>query len=201
MKRNKKMIRFALLVAFTFAIVGAVQAQKASTSYRGTARDPFVAWRPPKKKEKVGPTIVAPPAIQARIDAYKAQKLAAMNMQLPAPKATTALLLSEMQLTGIFRTPRGYAAMVEATPIKLSFVIYPGEKFYDGMLVAIEENRLVCRKETRWSDGRRELGVEFKPLGQPNVVKDSVTASNEQAAPAEKKPEAAKPEQSAAVKN
>jgi hypothetical protein len=196
------MIRFALLVAFTFAIVGAVQAQKASTSYRGTSRDPFVAWRPALKKPKpAGPTIVSPPSIQARIDAYKAQKLAAMNMQLPAPKATTALLLSEMQLTGIFRTPRGYAAMVEATPIKLSFVIYPGEKFYDGMLVAIEENRLVCRKETRWSDGRRELGVEFKPLGQPNVVKDSVTASNEQAAPAEKKPEAAKSEQTAAVKN
>jgi hypothetical protein len=122
-------------------------------------------------------------------------------MQLPAPKPTTALLLSELQLTGVFRTPRGYAAMVEATPIKLSFVIYPGEKFFDGMLVAIEENRLVCRKETRWSDGRRELGVEFKPLGQPNAVKDSVTASSEQPAPAEKKPEAAKPEQSAAVKN
>ena len=96
-----------------------------------------------------------------------------MNMQLPAPKPTTALLLSEVQLTGIFRTPRGYAATVEATPIKLSFVIYPGERFFDGMLVAIEENRLVCRKETRWSDGRRELSVDFKPLGQPNAVKDA----------------------------
>ena len=207
MKRHNTMIRSIVLVAFTLTVAVAVQAQKASTSYRGTARDPFIAWKPaPKKPKKTGPTIVEPPSIQARIDAYKAQKLAAMNMQLPAPKATTALLLSELQLTGIFRTPRGYAAMVEATPIKLSFVVYPGEKFFDGMLVAIEENRLVCRKETHWSDGRHELGVEFKPLGQPNAVKDSMTAGGQQQqqAPAEKKPEqkpdAAKTEQSAAVK-
>ena len=37
--------------------------------------------------------------------------------------------------------------MIEATPIKLSYVIYPGELFYDGQLVAIEENRLVFRRE------------------------------------------------------
>ena len=58
---------------------------------------------------------------------------------MPAPKPTTALLLSEIQVIGISRTPRGYAAIVEATPIKLSYVIYPGEPFYDGQLVAIED--------------------------------------------------------------
>ena len=38
---------------------------------------------------------------------------------------------------------RGFAAMVEATPFnpKLSYVIYPGESFFDGQLVAIEEAR------------------------------------------------------------
>src|ERR687893_156612 len=82
----------------------------------------------------------------------------------PFPKPTTALLLGEMQITGIFRTPRGYAAMVEATPIKLSYVIYPGERFFDGQLVAIEEGRLVFRRERRWSDGRRETSVETKAL-------------------------------------
>jgi hypothetical protein len=180
------MIRHASLVALALSAALTAHAQKASSTYRSSARDPFVAWRPaPPKRPKNVPTVVAPPPIQARIDAYKAQKAAAMNMQLPAPKATTALLLSELQLTGVFRTPRGYAAMVEATPIKLSFVVYPGERFFDGMLVAIEENRLVCRKETHWSDGRRELGVEFKPLGQPNAVKDAVTA-NASAQPKEK---------------
>jgi hypothetical protein len=80
-------------------------------------------------------------------------------------------------VTGIFRTPRGYAAMVEATPIKLSYVIYPGESFFNGQLVAIEEDRLVFRRETRWTDGRVEKAVENKPLRQANAVTDSLTVS------------------------
>src|ERR1043165_9359093 len=101
---------------------------------REGARDPFEKYRPPVKKAKPVATQIPAPSIKERIEHYKAQKLAAMNAQLPAPKPTTALLLSEVQITGIFRTPRGYAAMVEATPIKLSYVVYPGEQFYDGML-------------------------------------------------------------------
>ena len=204
MKRHHTIIRYAVLGALMLSAAGAARAQQASTTYRSTARDPFVAWRPTtKKKPKNVPTLVEPPTIQARIDAYKTQKAAAMNMQLPAPKATAALLLSEVQLTGVFRTPRGYAAMVVATPIKLTFVIYPGEKFFDGMLVAIEENRLVCRKETRWSDGRRELSVAFKPMGQPTPVKNTMSAGAPAAQPkdaAKDKSEPAKTDQSAAVK-
>jgi hypothetical protein len=143
-------------------------------------RDPFVKYTPPPPKKKKASVAVVPvvvPSIQARIDKYKEQKLDAMNRQQPAPKPTTALLLSEMQVTGIFRTPRGYAAMVEATPIKLSYVIYPGEMFYDGQLVAIEEDRLVFRHETRWTDGRVEKAVENKPLRQPNAVMESLTVT------------------------
>ena len=95
----------------------------------------------------------------------------------PAPKPTTALLLDELQVIRIFRTPRGYAAMVEATPIKLSYVVYPGETFYDGQLVAIEEDQLVFRHETRWTDGRVVKVVENKPLRQSNAVMDSMTVS------------------------
>jgi hypothetical protein len=142
-------------------------------------RDPFVKYVPPVKRKKNanGASMVVVPSIQERIEKYKAQKVDAMNRQQPAPKPTTALLLSEMQVTGIFRTPRGYAAMVEATPIKLSYVIYPGETFYDGQLVAIEEDRLVFRHETRWTDGRVDKTVANKPLRQHNAVTDSLTAT------------------------
>ena len=73
--------------------------------------------------------------------------------------------------------------MVEATPIKLSYVIYPGEMFFDGQLVAIEEARLVFRHETVFSDGRREKSVEVKPLRTPTPVQTmtatpTATASN-----------------------
>jgi hypothetical protein len=174
MKHHKNIIRFTMAgLALTSALlIGA------SFSVSAQERDPFRKPMPPSrpKYSKSNPVPIAPPSIQERVERYKALKMAAMDSQRPAPKPTTAILLSEMQVTGIFRTPRGYAAMVEATPIKLSYVIYPGELFFDGQLVAIEENRLVFRRETRWSDGRREMVVETKPLRKPNAVVDSMTA-------------------------
>ena len=169
-----------LAAALVAAAAATAPAQTASSTYRGTQRDPFAKFKPAVKRkvEKKVAAPVAVPAIQARIDNYKAQKLAAMNLQQAAPKPTTALLLSEVRVKGIFRTPRGYAAMVEATPIKLSYVVYPGEQFYDGMLVAIEESRLVFRKQTRWTDGRTVVAVETKPLVQPSVA-DQLTAQRE----------------------
>jgi hypothetical protein len=130
------------------------------------------------------------PTIQARIDRYRAQKLEAARAHVAPPKPTTALLLSEMQVTGIFRTPRGWAAMVEATPIKLSYVIYPGEMFFDGQLVAIEESRLVFRRDIVWTDGRREKSVEIKPLRTPTPVEVMTSAKSPATAPA---PESEKP--------
>jgi hypothetical protein len=186
MKDYTNIIRTAMT---GLALCGALVIAGSSMSVAAQERDPFRKPEPPKKVKysKLNPLPITPPSIQERVDRYKAQKLAAMNAQRQAPKPTTALLLSEMQVTGIFRTPRGYAAMVEATPIKLSYVIYPGELFYDGQLVAIEENRLVFRRETRWSDGRREMAVETKPLRQANAVVDSMTAqkAKTKAAPAE----------------
>ncbi len=86
--------------------------------------------------------VVSPPLIQERIEQYRAQKMAAMNAHLPAPKPTTALLLSELQVVGITRTPRGYAAIVEDTPIKLSYVVYPGERFFDGQSLDMKRSGL-----------------------------------------------------------
>jgi hypothetical protein len=94
--------------------------------------------------------------------------------------------------------------MVEATPLspKLSYVIYPGENFFDGQLVAIEEGRLVFRRDILWTDGKREKMVEIKPLRTPNPVeamtaaKPTADASAETKADAKSetaKPEVAKP--------
>ncbi len=194
MKNHAYMIRYsisglALLGAlFISSAQPSVSAQEKSkedaparVKVRGP-RDPFRQYIPPVRKKRIKAAVkvaspIAVPSIQERIEKYKAQKVEAMNNQQPAPKPTTALLLNEMQVTGIFRTPRGYAAMVEAKPIKLSYVIYPGEMFYNGQLVAIEEDRLVFRHETRWSDGRVEKTVENKPLRQPNAVTDSLTVT------------------------
>ena len=179
MKRDKKpaigfllaglFISGSVLVTASTA-VAQNETPKATTAKRSSGgRDPFRRYEPPKVVVKKISGQVLPPTIQERIESYKAQKLAAMNARMPAPKPTTALLLSEIQVVGISRTPRGYAAIVEATPIKLSYVIYPGEPFYDGQLVAIEDTRLVFRHETLFTDGRRERSVQLKSLRQPTV--------------------------------
>jgi len=133
-------------------------------------RDPFKKYEAERKLTKAAAARLEMPSIQMRIERYRAQKQAAAAARIAPPKPTTALLLNEMQVTGIFRTPRGWAAMVEATPIKLSYVVYPGETFFDGQLVAIEESRLVFRRDVVWSDGHHEKNVEVKPLRQPDPV-------------------------------
>ncbi len=176
--KGKTLVSFVALGVFALAGSSAL-AQEASTAYKGSGRDPFEKYKAParRKVERKTVTALGVPSIQERIARYKAQKAAAMNLQQPAPKPTTAMLISEVQVTGIFRTPRGLAAMVEATPIKLSYVIYPGEPLFDGHLVAVEQNRLVFRRETKLSNGKREVSVENKSLRDPNAVVDSMTAT------------------------
>jgi hypothetical protein len=176
--------------------VHAQETKKTEPATKKTARkgrDPFVPYRVAVATVKLQGGPVIPPTILQRIEQYRAQKLAAMNAHLPAPKPTTALLLSEIQVVGISRTPRGYAAIIEATPIKLSYVIYPGERLYDGQLVAIEDARLVFRREVVWTDGRRDRTVEMKALRQPSAAETMTAAKTETptsaAAESEKKPE------------
>ena len=195
----KNAIRYLVSAA---AILGAVcfaamtttaqeptEAKKPAASKKTSGRDPFKKYQPVFKGTVSSK--LEPPTIQVRIERYRDQKMAAAKAHVAPPKPTTALLLSEMQVTGIFRTPRGWAAMVEATPINLSYVIYPGEVFFDGQLVAIEENRLVFRRDIVWTDGRREKSVEVKPLRTPKPVEAMTSAKAAPAtAPA---PESAKP--------
>lgn len=136
------------LLTLGFAALAIVLGSGIVSDLNAQTRDPFAkpGWaktrdaRPgiPGKPGSSGPAVdLGIPAIQSRIDFYKRlRETAALNGQ-PLPKVTSVLSLSEMAVTGIFKTPRGYAAMVEAIPIKLTYTIYPGEKFFDGQLVAV----------------------------------------------------------------
>ena len=182
----------ALVLISGFALTAKAQeteppAKKTVKRSVSSGRDPFRKYEPARTIVKNSRESSPIPTIQERITNYKAQKVAAMNARMPAPKPTTALLLSEIQVIGISRSPRGYAAIVEATPIKLTYVIYPGEPFFDGQLVAIEDNRLVFRRETVFGDGHRERSVEYKPLRQPTPV-NSMTATPSNSSVANAKP-------------
>jgi len=118
----------------------------------------------PQKPAKPAVMPVEAPPIEARINYYKSIREQAALNGMAIPKVTSVLTLNEMVVTGIFKTPRGFAAMVTATPIQLSYTIYPCEKFFDGQLVAIEENRLTFRKVIKMNNGKFISSVENKAL-------------------------------------
>jgi hypothetical protein len=178
-ERDKVMIntKFTLKIAI---LVGLMILGSGILSEANAQRDPFrkATWATPKTQRPTStapgrtpgdvkaPVTFGPPSIEARIEHYKRLREAAVASGQPIPKVTSVLTLSEMALTGIFKTPRGYAAMVEATPIKLSYTIYPGEKFFDGQLVAVEDNRLVFRKVTKTGESKFVSSVEYMALKQ-----------------------------------
>lgn len=186
MMNKSKKFKFLTLVLFA---VGFIVISGNLHELRAQIRDPFEQAPYQKKKDltkptttttttgkdgkvvivKPGPPPVVPvgvPDIQSRIAYYKVIREKAANEGLPIPKPTVVMTLDEMSVTGIFRTPRGMAAMVQATPISLSYTIYPGEKFFNGQLVAIEDNRLVFRKVLKMSNGKFVASEENKALRQ-----------------------------------
>jgi hypothetical protein len=228
MLNKSKMIRF---LSLSFAIAGFMLVSGHFTQTNAQI-DPFKQpeWKRPKKTvttvttpgavkpEKKGPPpimVVEAPAIEQRINYYKQMRETAAANGSVLPKVTSVLTLNEMSVTGIFKTSRGYAAMVEATPIKLSYTIYPGEKFFDGQLVAIEENRLVFRKVVKMSNNKFIASVENKTLRQytareeiqgtapvenNSANKTEVVANNNTTDEMNKQPES-KPEDSVKDKN
>ena len=191
MINQSKIARFlgsAMLAAAFVMIAGSLVEANAQ-------RDPFEkpAWARQRDPKSIrpgsapdGPPVnLGVPSVEQRIDYYKRLRADAVANGMSVPKVTSVLTLEELAVTGIFKTPRGYAAMVEATPIKLSYTIYPGEKFFDGQLVAVEENRLVFRKITKMSNGKFVSAVENKPLRKytnMEVVQGTAPAESDTAA-------------------
>ena len=207
MMNKSNQTKFFTLVALAVCFIlgnGSLAELKAQAG-----RDPFEKpkWEKPKdpkaatttRVDSKGNVIVvnAPPAvvpvtapdIQSRINYYKLLRERAAASGEPLPKVTSVLTLDEMSVTGIFRTPRGYAAMIQATPISLAYTIYPGEKFFNGQLVAVEENRLVFRKVVKMSNGKFITSEENKTLRQYTQQEEiQGTAPAETVAKAETKP-------------
>ena len=177
MTNKEKIVR---CLGLSIALVGFILISASFNELNAQTRDPFTkpGWARTREggnggngvtgtavgKKAGPPEDLGAPAIDQRVEYYKHLRESAAASGAPVPKVTSVLTLNEMAVTGIFRTPRGYAAIVEATPLRLSYTIYPGEKFFDGQLVAVEENRLVFRRVVKMSNGKFVASVENKPL-------------------------------------
>lgn len=64
----------------------------------------------------------------------------------PRPEGVPGLLIDEIDLTGIFRTSKGYVAQVSAANQKKSYLLREGDQLYDGDVVSINRNEVVFKQ-------------------------------------------------------
>ena len=64
----------------------------------------------------------------------------------PRPEGIPGLLIDEVDLTGIFRTSKGFVAQVVAANQKKSYLLKEGDQLYDGDVVSINRNEVVFKQ-------------------------------------------------------
>ena len=64
----------------------------------------------------------------------------------PRPEGVPGLLIDEIDLTGIWRTSKGYVAQVVAANQKKSYLLKEGDQLYDGDVVSINKNEVVFKQ-------------------------------------------------------
>lgn len=64
----------------------------------------------------------------------------------PRPEGVPGLLIDEIDLTGVFKTSRGFVAQVVAANQKKSYLLRVGDQLYDGDVISINKNEVVFKQ-------------------------------------------------------
>ena len=78
------------------------------------------------------------PALEVRRAEFKQKVEQARSRDLAEPDAISQYLVTELEVTGVFRDDRGYGAFVRATPTGSMFFIRTGTRVYNGEVTRIE---------------------------------------------------------------
>lgn len=83
-----------------------------------------------------------------RRDPFKSLLLARENdePQGPRPEGIPGLLIDEITISGIFRTPRGWVAQVQASNQDKSYLIKVDDQLFDGDVLSISRNEVVFKQ-------------------------------------------------------
>ena len=65
----------------------------------------------------------------------------------PRPEGIPGLLIDEIQLLGIWRTPRGYVAQIRAA--NKSYLLREGDQVFDGDVLSINKNEVVFKQQVQ----------------------------------------------------
>ena len=83
-----------------------------------------------------------------RRDPFKSLEVAQNRPEIkgPLPEGIAGLLIDEIDLSGIFRTSRGFIAQVSAPNKNRSYLLRQGDQLYDGDVVRITQNEVVFKQ-------------------------------------------------------
>jgi hypothetical protein len=83
------------------------------------------------------------------------------------PEGIAGLLIDEIDLTGIFRTSKGYVAQVVAANQKKSYLLKEGDQLYDGDVVSINHNEVVFKQVVQDPTALKPFREVVKSLIRP----------------------------------
>lgn len=64
----------------------------------------------------------------------------------PRPEGVPGLLIDEIRITGIIRTPQGYVAQAQSAEQEKAYLLREGDQLYDGDVVRITPNEMVFKQ-------------------------------------------------------
>jgi len=108
--------------------------------YKPAGRDPFKKVIKPKAgtAKAKAPRPMGFPPLDARRAEFRQKVDMAQARDLPDPDPVSQYLVSELDITGIFRDQRGFGAFVKAQPTGTMFFIRNGARCYNGEVVRID---------------------------------------------------------------
>jgi hypothetical protein len=147
--------------------------------YRPYNRDPFkkpIKPKTPKDKAKQIALQLGYPMIEERRSQYRQEVTKARETGQPEPPPVMQYLVTELDVTGVFRDERGYGAFVRAQPTGTMLFLRNGTRCFNGEVVRIEGDDAGASRVTF----REFYKVEQngKALMQERMVTKSPTAAS-----------------------
>lgn len=88
-----------------------------------------------------------------------------LELRGPRPEGIPGLLIDEVDLTGIFKTKKGYVAQVKAANQNKSYLLREGDQLYDGDVVAIRKSEVVFKQIVQDPTALKPFREVVKTLG------------------------------------
>lgn len=85
----------------------------------------------------------------------------------PRPEGIPGLIIDEISLLGVWRTPKGYVAQVKASNQSRSYLIKEGDQLFDGDVVSISREEVVFKQQVQDPTALKPFREVVKTLNPP----------------------------------